>query len=231
MLKIIKKSKLVFGGLAIGLIILFQFAYSQIEEDIFVFDGLIFKNDTVLLNSFYISQGSTSFFLTIGNYKVRLLSKNYSVIFEGSFDVGFIACPDIPFEGESKIGCIELNQTRIRLKLPYHIDAEYLEIFRSSEKIFFLKISDKICIQDKVCHEYCRVRKMDVGCAKFAICGNRICETEESQENCCVDCGCTFGYFCKENKCEPYFSSIIIYLLLIIFPAIFLLFQIKKFKK
>ena len=89
---------------------------------------------------------------------------------------------------------------------------------------------DGVCdgIKDGKCDPDCD-ENSDIDCKK--ICGNKICEVGESQENCCVDCGCPFGYFCKENKCEPYFSSIIIYLLLIIFPAIFLLFQIKKFKK
>ena len=89
---------------------------------------------------------------------------------------------------------------------------------------------DGICdgIKDGICDPDCD-ENSDIDCRK--ICGNNICEIGENQENCCIDCGCPFGYFCKENKCEPYFSSIIIYLFLLISPAIFLFFQIKKFKK
>jgi hypothetical protein len=34
-----------------------------------------------------------------------------------------------------------------------------------------------------------------------AVCGNNLCESEENQENCCIDCGCSQGYECRDNVC------------------------------
>jgi putative hemolysin len=92
---------------------------------------------------------------------------------------------------------------------------------------------DGICdgVKDGKCDPDCidlEIPEKDPDC-KF--CGNKICEIGENQENCCIDCGCPFGYFCKENRCETYFSSISIYLLLLVPLVIFLFFQIKKFKR
>ncbi len=33
-------------------------------------------------------------------------------------------------------------------------------------------------------------------------CGNGICEEGETQDTCCIDCGCPEGYTCVNNKCE-----------------------------
>lgn len=37
----------------------------------------------------------------------------------------------------------------------------------------------------------------------FALCGNKKCEEDENTENCCLDCGCSFGEECKDNECVP----------------------------
>jgi subtilisin family serine protease len=34
-----------------------------------------------------------------------------------------------------------------------------------------------------------------------SICGNKVCEANETQENCCLDCGCPTGYECENNAC------------------------------
>jgi hypothetical protein len=33
------------------------------------------------------------------------------------------------------------------------------------------------------------------------VCGNGICEVNETQTNCCIDCGCSQGYECRDNVC------------------------------
>jgi hypothetical protein len=35
-----------------------------------------------------------------------------------------------------------------------------------------------------------------------AECGNNICESTETQGNCCLDCGCSSGYECLNNVCR-----------------------------
>lgn len=35
-------------------------------------------------------------------------------------------------------------------------------------------------------------------------CGDNACEGPETQENCCKDCGCTFGYDCITNECQAH---------------------------
>jgi len=35
-----------------------------------------------------------------------------------------------------------------------------------------------------------------------SLCGNKICEIGENKENCCLDCGCSIGEECKNNKCQ-----------------------------
>jgi len=37
--------------------------------------------------------------------------------------------------------------------------------------------------------------------AKPAICGNEICEDNETQQSCCADCGCPAGQECVNNAC------------------------------
>jgi hypothetical protein len=35
------------------------------------------------------------------------------------------------------------------------------------------------------------------------VCGNNKCETGETKENCCQDCGCDSGLYCTDNLCKP----------------------------
>lgn len=34
------------------------------------------------------------------------------------------------------------------------------------------------------------------------VCGNRKCEEGEDEDNCCIDCGCPDGQFCKNRTCQ-----------------------------
>jgi hypothetical protein len=35
------------------------------------------------------------------------------------------------------------------------------------------------------------------------VCGNDKCESGESSNNCCQDCGCEGGHYCEQNTCKP----------------------------
>jgi hypothetical protein len=89
---------------------------------------------------------------------------------------------------------------------------------------------DGICdgIRDGKCDPDCEPGA-DPDCIK-PICGNRICETEETQENCCKDCGCPSGYNCIENKCVKT-SSPLIYLIFALILAILVAIVILQSKK
>ncbi len=41
----------------------------------------------------------------------------------------------------------------------------------------------------------------DQDCEKPSVCGDNVCEGNETMENCCVDCACDSGYVCKSNIC------------------------------
>ncbi|MEM5872587.1 MAG: hypothetical protein QXD55_01885 [Candidatus Aenigmatarchaeota archaeon] len=34
------------------------------------------------------------------------------------------------------------------------------------------------------------------------VCGNNKCESGETKENCCRDCGCDSGLYCESNICK-----------------------------
>ena len=36
---------------------------------------------------------------------------------------------------------------------------------------------------------------------KEAVCGDSVCEGNETKQNCCTDCGCGLSEECKENMC------------------------------
>jgi len=89
-------------------------------------------------------------------------------------------------------------------------------------------------VQDGICDPDCvffKTPEKDPDCVKErSICGNRICETGETQENCCKDCGCPSGYNCIENKCVKT-SSPLIYLIFALILAILVAMVILQSKK
>lgn len=42
---------------------------------------------------------------------------------------------------------------------------------------------------------------IDNDCTKIIVCGDDVCEVNETKENCCLDCGCDTDYECQANKC------------------------------
>jgi len=45
---------------------------------------------------------------------------------------------------------------------------------------------------------------------KISVCGDGLCNSDESQASCCYDCGCPVGKFCVENKCTSSLPALII---------------------
>ena len=63
-----------------------------------------------------------------------------------------------------------------------------------------------------------------------ALCGDEICEKDESSKTCCLDCGCSFGEKCQNNECIKsisffsFSSEISLFLLiLIVLLAVFVI--------
>ena len=53
---------------------------------------------------------------------------------------------------------------------------------------------------DNCCPSNCSY-DLDQDCEKPAVCGDNVCEGNETMENCCEDCSCNSGYVCKNNIC------------------------------
>jgi len=65
---------------------------------------------------------------------------------------------------------------------------------------FFEKCSDSC-----VCEERTDMPTAPEEETKEVVCGDGKCEDNEDEDNCCTDCGCPSGKYCKKNKCEyPY---------------------------
>jgi hypothetical protein len=77
-------------------------------------------------------------------------------------------------------------------------------------------------VKDGICDPDCiffKTPEKDPDCVK-SICGNRICEAGETQENCCKDCGCPSGYNCIENKCVKILSPIVYFIILLVISGL-----------
>ena len=73
-------------------------------------------------------------------------------------------------------------------------------------------------IKDGICDPDCiffKTREKDPDCIK-TICGNRVCEFGETQNNCCKDCGCPSGFHCIENKCVKVFSPTVYFVIIFV---------------
>ncbi|MEM2784970.1 MAG: hypothetical protein QXE93_02370, partial [Candidatus Pacearchaeota archaeon] len=75
-----------------------------------------------------------------------------------------------------------------------------------------------------------------------AVCGDKICEGNETQKNCCLDCGCPFGYECKRVEEKDEFGNVEIkykcklrrtwwWLIILVVIAITIYFTYKHYRK
>lgn len=153
----------------------------QIEKKIFIFYLDICRNDTVKLNSFEENIGTTSYEQTTGDYEFRLVSRDERILYKMFMDIFFVIHRDVvDEEGNMQYESIELDCREIFLRYPFFENSKRLEIYNKDKIISSIDIPSQ---------------------EKPSACGNKNCETGETQENCCKDCGCQKAMECVNNKC------------------------------
>ena len=193
-----------------------------------------FKNDTALLKELYFTVENFATFLPFqgsGDYQVKIFDKNGTVLFSEKFNILFL----LQINQENNIIIKELNSSIATLRLYLPPKSFSLGVYKREKEILSLNLSEIICNNNKICErekgedEYLCPNEC-LRLLQKTICGNRICETGETQENCCKDCGCPSGYNCIENKCVKTTSSLI-YLIFALIFAILVAIVILKSKK
>ena len=191
----------------------------------------LYKNDTVILKDWHFTKEDFGTFLPYqgaGNYYVRILDKNGSIIYSEKFNVLFF----IQVYKEDDYEILETNFTVANIRLHLPKKSFLIKFYRNEKEIFSLDLSTLVCNKNNICDE-------DLGedeylcpneCLKLekdAICGNKVCESGETQENCCKDCGCPKGFHCIENKCVEVFSPttylVIIFIVIILVATIIII--------
>jgi hypothetical protein len=174
----------------------------------------IFRNDTVILESFSVEEGLQSHFPTSQTgYYVEVLSYNNEILFKANVGISFnihILTTEIPTNITT-----ELNEILINLRLPFFENAKEINLYHEDKKIFSLQLSNYICNKNGICEKE-RGETVEL-CPLDCHCGNGICEKilEENYENCPQDC----------KPEQPTFSFYIYaFIITIIFVLIFLIF-------
>lgn len=102
---------------------------------------IIYKNDSVKLVSFNVTDGRAGPFPTAGedNYLFRMLSDNGTEIHNQSFQMDFFA---YRFRGANSTlpDVVPLEQREEYWKLPYYEDVATIELFHEERKIFEYRV-------------------------------------------------------------------------------------------
>ncbi|MEM4702942.1 MAG: NosD domain-containing protein [Candidatus Pacearchaeota archaeon] len=95
----------------------------------------------------------------------------------------------------------------------YSLNGQANVTMTTTNNIFFYKLLQGLSEQQHNIKFYCNdtkgnmnssvpLRYFTVNLSAPSVCGNSICETGETQENCCKDCGCPSGKTCQNNECK-----------------------------
>jgi hypothetical protein len=193
-----------------------------------------FKNDTISLKDWYYTVENFNTFIPykgVGNYTLKIFDNNNSLLMSERFNVLFY----LQIYTENGIETRTLNSTTVNMRINLPPKSYNIAFFKNDIKIASFNLGDLICNRNSICekekgeNEYlCPSECLTL--TQRSICGNKICETGETQENCCKDCGCPSGYNCIENKCVKTTSSLI-YLIFALIFAILVAIVILKSKK
>ena len=125
----------------------------------------IYKNNTVVLNSFEVVEGAISHFPSDQKpFGVSVFSGSQE-LFSKSIDVSFSLILDPPITG------FDLEKQNVEMRLPYYRMADEIKIHNSGTEIFSINLKDEICNE------------------------NGACELGENDYNCKADCGKKYGYW------------------------------------
>jgi hypothetical protein len=193
-----------------------------------------YKNDTAIVKDYYFTTENFATFLpyqATGDYSVKIFDKNNSLLFSEKFNVLFL----IQIYGESGIMNEEINSTVSNLRLYLPPKSFFIKFYRGEREMLSLNLPDFVCNKNDICEkergedEYlCPSECLTL--TQKSVCGNKICETGETKENCCKDCGCPSGYNCIESKCVKTTSPLIyiIPVLIIVTLAMIIILKSKR---
>jgi len=199
-----------------------------------------FRNDSALVKDWYFTTEKFATFLPlqgVGEYQVKIFDKNFTLLFSEKFNVLFILQINRYNETSQSIEIVteELNSTIVSMRLYLPPKSFYVKFYKKEKEILSLNLSEIICNNNEVCEEKRGENEYlcpdeCIALSQKPICGNRICENGETQENCCRDCACPKGYNCIENKCVKITPNTV-YLIIIVIVAVLAIVIILKSKK
>lgn len=183
----------------------------------------VFKNNTVILDELKVMSGRATAYTISGDYKLEILDNNNKVLIEKSINLNFMIMSDPPQP---------TNSSFINQKLDFNSSMKYVKLFFNGTEIFSREIipcnNNGVCDEYESylsCPSDCPLNELDGICTKdndgvcdpdcspgadpdceetqnTGVCGNNLCESNETQDNCCKDCGCPTDMKCANNKCE-----------------------------
>lgn len=135
------------------------FSYFAEAEDVFLLYLTIHKNDTITLKFFDLLGGEVNIPSEgQGAYEIRVLSHEKEVLFSGKRHISFQTFREWIDErtGNMQGELIELDEIDGILRVPYFYNAEKIEIYKNGKLLYSLNISDKLCVFDGKCLDYCK---------------------------------------------------------------------------
>ncbi|HLC51369.1 MAG TPA: hypothetical protein VJH90_03290 [archaeon] len=105
-------------------------------EDITWLDLTVYKNDTVKLNSIDYTSLNVDTPTSFGEYNIRTISSNGSVLYSSYFTVIFSAHVEIEKDGRLGAMVVDLDSVRKIFRLPYSEVAEKVELYKEGKLLF-----------------------------------------------------------------------------------------------
>lgn len=218
MIRILKTKDLMF------ILVLLTFIFNPTKANSISLTIEFYSNNSAILKEYYITTENFANFLPyqgVGDYFVKILDKNNSVLFTEKFNVLFY----IQIQKETGVEYKEVNSSIVSLRLYLPPKSYSIRFYKKEKEILSLFLPDLICNRNNICErekgedEYL-CSKECLALAQKPICGNKVCEDGETQENCCKDCGCPSGFNCIENKCVKTTSPLIYIIPILIIIAL-----------
>ncbi len=152
----------------------------------FVIEYTVFKDGKATFNSIKLLQGDELIYpASKEGYSFQLRDLENNIIAQKTLNLEFKA------EVDTDKGYLPIDIDRIDgfIRIPYHQDAETLELTNPAGKILTkAKLKDYICQSDNLCPAICR-NTADPDCQGQGRCGDGICQTRYENENICpFDC-------------------------------------------